>query len=227
MTTHRPFTTIIFDLDGTLLDTAPDVHYCSNQVLVMMGLAEISLERARASIGHGPDNFARMTLGEENVHRFGEFISRFRELYGMHCLVRTRPFPGVVELLAKLRGHRLAIATNKPRPYTRRMLDGLDLGHYFHAIICPEQVRHLKPHPEMILTAIERTGGSLQSTVVVGDTDNDILAARAAGVAACAVTWGYGPRATLEALHPDFLISSPKELLAVLNGHIQEGRDPG
>lgn len=219
----KAFTTIVFDLDGTLLDTAPDVHYCSNQALRAMGLPEITLTQARASIGPGPDNFARVTLGEHNMHRFGEFITRFRELYAEHCLVYTRPFPGVIDLLRKLAGYRLAIATNKPGPYTRRILEGLNLAQYFQAVICPEEVEHLKPHPEMILTAIQRTGGSAETTLVVGDTDNDIYAARAAGVTACAVLWGYGPRAVLEALMPDFVASSPEELLAVLNGSARRG----
>lgn len=227
MTPSTTFRAIIFDLDGTLLDTAPDVHACSNRVLQAMGLPTISLAQARASIGPGPDNFARVTLGEENMHRFEEFIARFRQLYGEHCLVHTRPFPGVVELLRKLGGYHLAIATNKPGAYTRRILDGLDLGRYFEAIVCPEQVRHLKPHPEMILTAMARMGATPETTLVVGDTDNDIHAARAAGVAACAVTWGYGPRAALEALEPEFMVSSPEALRAVLNGNVQRRRSSG
>lgn len=213
------FTTIVFDLDGTLLDTAPDVHLCSNLALRAMGLPEISLAQARASIGPGPDNFARVTLGEQHMHRFGEFIALFRQLYQERCLIQTRPFSGVVELLERLQGYQLAIATNKPGLYTRRILAGLALARYFAVVICPEEVAHLKPHPEMILTAMARTRATASTTLVVGDTDNDIHAGKAAGARTCAVTWGYGPRATLEALLPDFVIAKPAELLELLDGN--------
>ncbi len=210
--------TIVFDLDGTLLDTAPDVHLCSNLALRAMGLPEISLAQARASIGPGPDNFARVTLGDRHVHRFGEFIALFRQLYQERCLIQTRPFPGVVEMLERLEGYQLAIATNKPASYTGRILAGLELERYFSVVICPEDVAHLKPHPEMIVAAMARTGATAATTLVVGDTDNDICAGRAAGARTCAVTWGYGPRAALEPLRPDFIISKPAELLELLDG---------
>ncbi|MBC7187761.1 MAG: HAD-IA family hydrolase [Calditrichaeota bacterium] len=213
----KAFTTIVFDLDGTLLDTAPDVHLCSNLALRAMGLPEISLAQARASIGPGPDNFARVTLGEENMHRFGEFIGLFRQLYSDRCLISTRPFPGIMDLLQGLQGYRLVVATNKPGPYTKRILAGLNMEPYFDAVICPEEVTHLKPHPEMILTAMARTGATPETTLVVGDTDNDIHAGKAAGARTCAVTWGYGPRATLESLRPDFVITRPAELFSILN----------
>jgi len=183
-----------------------------------MGLPEISLEQARASIGPGPDNFARVTLGEHNVHRFSEFIALFRELYQDRCLLHTKPFPGIRELLERLQGYKLAIATNKPGPYTKRILAGLDLARYFAVVICPEEVAHLKPHPEMILAAMARTGGTAATTLVVGDTDNDIRAGKAAGACTCAVTWGYGPRVTLEPLQPDFFIAEPEDLIALLDG---------
>ncbi|MCR4439497.1 MAG: HAD-IA family hydrolase [bacterium] len=212
----KAFTSIVFDLDGTLLDTAPDVHLCSNLALRAMGLPEISLAQARASIGPGPDNFARVTLGEENMHRFGEFIALFRQLYSDRCLVSTRPFPGVMDMLQSLQGHRLVVATNKPGPYTKRILAGLNMEPYFDVVICPEEVTHLKPHPEMILTAMARTAATPETTLVVGDTDNDIIAGKAAGARTCAVTWGYGPRATLESLGPDFVISRAAELFSLL-----------
>lgn len=210
--------TIIFDLDGTLLDTAGDVHRCSNMALERMGIRTITLKEAKLSIGPGSDNFARITLGEDNAHRFTEFITIFRELYRDRCLDTTRPFPGIVELLKELGDRHLLVATNKPTIYSRHILEGLSLLDYFKAVLGPEDVLHIKPHPEMITLGVARGGGDGEATIVVGDTDNDIRAAQNAGVRACAVTWGYGPLPVLEKHRPDYIINEPSELLGIVNG---------
>ena len=210
------FEAIIFDLDGTLVDTAPDVWRSANHTLRRMGLREITLEEAQRSIGPGPDNFARIVLPEEQLGRFDEFISLFRQHYADHCLDNTRPFPGVIELLQRLDFIRKAVASNKPRIYTEKILDQLGLAPFFDTVVGPEDVQRVKPEPDMLLLAAERLGAEPARTLMVGDTDNDILAARRAGMPVCAVTYGYAPKSVLLVLRPDYVIDSPLELLEVL-----------
>jgi phosphoglycolate phosphatase len=212
------FNTIIFDLDGTLLDTARDVQKCSNIVLKQMGLRTLSLEDAKLSIGPGADNFAKVTLGENNVHRFKEFIRKYRDIYQHECLEYTKPFPGVLELLERLHDKHLLVATNKPTIYSNHILSELRILEYFDMVIGPGDVERPKPYPDMIELGIRRSAGAAESTVMVGDTDNDILAAQAAGVEVCAVAWGYGPLEILHKFNPNYIVNNANELYKVLNG---------
>jgi len=211
------FDTIIFDLDGTLADTAEDVRYCANITLREMGLSEINLEQAKRAIGPGPDNFARITLPLDRQDLYPEFIQRFRAYYAQHYLRQTRLFPGVPELLERLNGHKLVVATNKPLGFSRQILTGLGILQRFQLVIGPEEVTQLKPHPEMIEKAIERVGGTKEKTLMVGDTDNDVRSAKAAGVKICAVTYGYSPAEVLRQEKPDYMIDHPRQLLSILD----------
>lgn len=211
-TDRSRFRAIIFDFDGTLVDTAPDVLRCANLTLRELGMRTITLEQARRSIGPGPDNFARIVLPEGQQHRFDEFIQIFRKHYDEHCLDHTRPFPGVPELLERLNGVPKAVASNKPKVYIRRILEELGLAPHFQVIIGPEDVTRLKPNPDMLLAAANALEVRPEEALMVGDTDNDVLAARAAGMKVCAVMWGYSPLETLQKAAPDFLIRSPEEL---------------
>ena len=114
----------------------------------------------------------------------------------------------------------MLVATNKPTAYTNHILKGLGLFQRFLSVIGPEDVAHLKPHPDMIQLGIKRAKGKVDSTLVVGDTDNDINAAKRAGAKVCAVAWGYGPTDILERQKPDFMIGQPHELLDVVNGSV-------
>ena len=207
---------LIFDFDGTIVDTAPDVLTCANLTLRKLGMRPITLEQARRSIGPGPDNFARIVLPEGEQDRFDEFIDIFRQFYHEHCLDRTRPFPGVPEMLAELEGFPKAIATNKPKIYTTKILDALDLSQFFDVVIGPDDVARLKPAPDMLLAAASALEVPPARALMVGDTDNDVLAARAAGMKVCAVTWGYSPLEVLLKSSPDFLIHEPAELLKIV-----------
>ena len=215
------FDILIFDFDGTLVNTAPDVHTCCNLTLAQMDLGQISLEQAKLAIGPGPDNFATITLGKNNVHRLDEFIQIFRHHYNEHCLDKTTLFPGIKKLLTVLSGHKMVIASNKPRVYTNVIIEGLGQHSHFDLLVGPEDVNQLKPHPEMLVYAIKKLGGNADTTLMIGDTDNDILAAQAAKVTSCAVCWGYAPRETLVDAKPDFFIKHPSDLIEIVyNGRL-------
>jgi phosphoglycolate phosphatase-like HAD superfamily hydrolase len=164
-------------------------------------------------------------VGKENLHRLDEFISLFRRCYANHCLDNTTLFAGVEEMLQALNEYKLAIASNKPNVYTTSILEGLDQRSRFDLIIGPEDVKHLKPHPEMLHYAINALSGRPETSLMIGDTDNDILAAQAANVVSCAVGWGYAPRNKLRETNPDYFINSPVDLLKIVqNGKINQIR---
>jgi phosphoglycolate phosphatase len=207
---------ILFDLDGTLVHTAPDVHAAINFAREKLGLPPISLEQALKAIGPGADRFAITVLDAENAHRLDEFIAIFRPYYLSICSQNSRPFPGIVELLESLKGYRLAVATNKRLEQTQHLLNALDLSKYFEILISPESVTRIKPAPDMIHHALDHFDLPPDQAIMVGDTDNDLLAAKAAGVTTCAVTWGYADLEFIKSLKPDYLIDKPEELLPIL-----------
>ena len=187
--TH-PIRLIIFDLDGTLLDTAGDILYCSNMALQQMGIPPLSSEQILRAIGAPVDIYPRIILGD-HAQRMEEYRTIFRPIYLENCLQQTRPFPGIVELLQRLRPMKLAVASNKKLYATEYMLEELNLREYFDLTVGPESVKNSKPEPDMIYFACEKFGISPKHTLMVGDTDNDVLAANSAKAQSCFVNWGY------------------------------------
>jgi phosphoglycolate phosphatase len=207
---------IIFDLDGTLLDTVLDVHHSINFALGEMGLAGIPLERTRTAVGPGNEEFARIALGEGNVHRMQEFFSIYRPHYMQGCLHNTRPFPGIAELLKRTGGYKRAVATNKPLKGSLPILRRLNLSHFFEPIVGPELVERVKPSPDMIHYCLDRLGVSASRTLVIGDTANDILAASRAGAASCLACWGYSPSQEELKKQADYSVRHPEEVCGIL-----------
>ncbi len=137
-------------------------------------------------------------------------------MYLKRCLRHTRLFPGVRATLTRVRGLRLAVATNKPRNSTERILRGLHVRNRFRVVLGGDDVKLRKPHPEIFLKALRRLRVRPRETLVVGDSEFDIEAGRRAGCQTCAVTWGFGSRRELARLNPDFTISSFPALIRVL-----------
>ena len=217
----KRFDLIIFDLDGTLVDTAPDVYLSINLALAQMQLPAISEAQAKSAIGPGPEHFARIVLGENNTERLASFYELFRPIYYEKCVDSSRPFSGIPELLAQLDGHKMAVASNKRLSFNQRILKELELASYFELVVDPEVVGKSKPAPEMIEYVLKHFGVPAERALMVGDTDNDLLAARAAGVKSCGIGWGYAPLQELLSLNPDYHIERPLELLGIVG---QNGR---
>lgn len=213
------YKTIIFDLDGTLLDTAPDVLVCANLARAEIGLPAITLAEAKKAIGPGPDNFAKYTIGDPDPKLAEKFLKIFRSHYSQHLLDNTRPFPGIPELLQQLDGFALMVATNKPRVYSTQILGANGLLPFFRAVIGPEDVAHNKPYPDMMYKALELTTDRPESAIMIGDTDNDMKSARAAAIDFCAVSWGYAPIEILAQDRPEYIIHQPDELLPIIANH--------
>lgn len=186
----------ILDLDGTLLDTLDDLAASVNAALVEVGRPERSRAEIERFVGEG----ARLLL-ERAVAPHAELaaaaLAAWWRHYDVHCLDRTRPFPGLPELLTRS-GRRLAVHTNKPGWAARRILAGVGLLERF-AIVTGGDEAPRKPDPAGTLEIMRRLGARPADTVFIGDSPTDVRTARNAGVRMVAVTWGFRPRAELRA----------------------------
>jgi phosphoglycolate phosphatase len=215
---NLPFAVIVFDLDGTLLDTAPDLCRAVNYMLVRLGRVELERERITKMIGRGMRVLVERALtatGRATREMVDEALPVFLEYYEAHIADQTHPYPGAAEALKQLitHGARLAICTNKPEQLTRKLLAIFDWEKHFASIVGGDTTTARKPDPTPLLTAVERAGGG--RAVLIGDSTNDTETAKAAGLPSIAVTFGYRDRPA-EALDATCLIDSYEALLPTL-----------
>lgn len=209
--------TIAFDLDGTLIDTAPDLIDTLNVTLTREGLRTVSFEDARPMIGGGARGMIERALAAEGLQAGKPDVDRmfkgFIEHYSAHIADRSRPFPLLEKTLDQLaaQGHRLAVCTNKIEWLAVKLLKALKLDQHFACICGQDTFKVMKPDPEILLGTIKRAGGDPKLAVMVGDSGTDIRTARAASVPVIAVDFGY-TEAPIETLHPDRIISSYADL---------------
>ena len=204
--------TIIFDLDGTLVDTAPDLVETLNVVLGREGLPAIPYEEARLLVGAGARRMIERGLASEGEARPAADIDRlfndFIAYYADHVADHSRPFPGVADALDTLaaRGCRFAVCTNKLEWLSVRLLNALGLAGRFVAICGQDTFAVQKPHPDALHGTLRRAGGTIHRAIMVGDSETDIATARAAGMPVIAVDFGYTEIPVAD-LAPDRIIS--------------------
>ena len=189
------FSLIVFDLDGTLIDSRRDLANATNALLVECGAAPLSEERIGGMVGDGAATLVARAFAAVNVERPPDALDRFLRIYGDHLLDYTRPYPGILDALDHLRSRsRLAVLTNKPLASTRRILDGLSLASYFppHAVLGGDGPFPRKPDPTALCHLAAQADVPLRDTVLVGDSAIDWRTSRAAGVAVCLVRYGFG-----------------------------------
>jgi phosphoglycolate phosphatase len=209
--------TIVFDLDGTLVDTAPDLISTLNLVLAAEGLPPVPYDHARRMIGGGSRRMIERAVTETGRKASGAELERmfrtFIEHYGAHIADRSRPFPHLEGMLQRLarEGCRLAVCTNKLEWLSVRLLDALNLSRYFAAICGQDTFGMQKPDPQMLRLTIRRAGGEVARAIMIGDSLTDVRTARAADVPVIAVDFGYS-EVVPSALNADRLISSFTEL---------------
>jgi phosphoglycolate phosphatase len=213
--------TIVFDLDGTLIDTAADLIDTLNFVLAQEGLVALPFETARKLIGGGARAMIERALAAEGRACAPADIDRlyaaFIAHYADHIADRSRPFPALDAALDELNaaGHRLAVCTNKLEWLSVRLLTVLKLAPRFAAICGPDTFGVHKPDPEMLRRTVRRAGGEPAAAIMVGDSKTDISTARAAKVPIVAVDFGYSD-VPIASLKPDRIISSFADLPAAV-----------
>jgi phosphoglycolate phosphatase len=217
-----PAATIVFDLDGTLVDTAPDLIATLNVVFAREGFAAIPADAARTMIGGGARHMIVQGLRRQGRAVAPADLDRlycdFIAYYAAHIADHSRPFSGLEASLDQLAaaGARLAVCTNKLERLSVLLLDHLGLARRFAAICGQDTFGMQKPDPEMLRRTIARAGGQLDRAVMIGDSAPDVAVARAAGVPAIAVDFGYSD-VPVEELKPDRIISHFEALPAAVS----------
>jgi phosphoglycolate phosphatase len=206
---------LIFDLDGTLIDSKLDLAHAVNAARDHMGLAPITNELVYSYVGEGAPVLIRRALGatapQADVDRALEF---FMQYYRQHQLDNTTLYPGVREALNKLKssGARLNVLTNKPVRMSNEILAGLGISGHFDYVYGGNSFEFKKPHPIGIHTIVRDSNADRDKTIMVGDSGVDIQTARNAGVLSCGVSYGFQPE-TLVTYPPDFMIDNMGELI--------------
>lgn len=207
----NPAPIVVFDLDGTLIDTAPDLIGTLNLVLAEEGLPAVALDQARALVGAGIRPLIERALVQQNrnlpTEEVDAIFARYIRHYQDHIADQSRPYPGLEDSLDRLveDGFRLAVCTNKYEALSLRLLDMLGLTQRFAAICGQDTFPMKKPDPDTLRLTIARAGGDPARAVMVGDSDTDVRLARAASIPVIGVDFGYTP-IPMSDLAPDRLI---------------------
>lgn len=211
------FRHLIFDLDGTLVDSKADLATATNAMLAALGLPQLSLVQVASFIGNGARVLVEKALGETNRHLVEQGFSLFMRYYAAHLLDETRLYHGLDSLLADAQTHGmcLSILTNKPEAPSRTIITGLGLDPFFPIIVGGDTLPTKKPDPQGVLYLQRRTTVDLHETLLIGDSRVDYETGVAAGVAMCGVTWGFGAHDFSRCI-PHFLVDTPERLRALV-----------
>lgn len=208
----RSVALLLFDLDGTLIDSKKDLAASVNLTFRDMGIPEKAPEFIYGYVGNGVRRLIIDSVGSADPLLIDRALQIFEGHYLKHLLDDTELYPGMEEALRGLRHKKKAVVTNKPLLYTAKIMEGLGAREHFDLILGSEPIVNLKPHPEMILRALDHLRIASDDTVMIGDSLNDIYAARAAGVRSCAVGYGLGNAEELRSAGPDFFAETVEEL---------------
>jgi len=196
---------LIFDLDGTLVDSRADLAASINALREARQLEPLSVEDVAQHVGNGIYHLVGQALGIEDEDAIDEAVEAFAEHYAEHCLDSTQAFPGATEILDHFKNKPCAVVSNKPEEFCRKILRGLGLDKNLMAIIGGDTVDEQKPHPMPFQEALELMGVDPDNVVTIGDDLNDLQGGKSAGTKTCAVTYGFGNGDTLRAAAPDFV----------------------
>lgn len=206
---------LIFDLDGTLIDSKLDLAHAVNATRAHMGMEPLEFERVYSYVGNGAPVLIRRALGEQATEaEVEEALEYFLEYYRDHALDYTKLYPGIKESLERLSaaGKRMAVLTNKPVRMSNNIVEGLGIAPNFFRVYGGNSFDFKKPNPIGVATLIGESGIGKDRTVMVGDSTVDIQTAVNAGIMSCGVTYGFQPE-TLQSPKPDLLIDRMEDLV--------------
>lgn len=210
------FELLVFDLDGTLVDSREDIAHTVNHVLALYHLSPLPDHAIAAYVGRGVASLVRSVLGEENRHLYKKAMPLFKAYYAEHLLDHTALYPGVRELLDSLEGYRKAVLTNKPTVYSVRILEGLGVAGFFEAVLGGDDVRAKKPAPDALIDLARQLHIAPEKMLMIGDSTVDIETGKNAGVKTCAVTYGFGEKEDLLRAGPDYILDSITDVRGIL-----------
>lgn len=216
------FDTVIFDLDGTLLNSIEDLTDSVNEALSRCGFPRHSVQEVKNYVGDGVDMLVRRALppSADQVD-YNAVYKAFINIYAKNMNNKTQPYLGIPELLAELcrRGIKMAVVSNKFQDAVTPLIEDY-FGDCIPISVGADENTPKKPDPSGVLKAMEQLGSVRERTIYMGDSDVDVLTARSAGVFSVACTWGLREKAVLKAARPDTLIDTPLALLSILDEHI-------
>ncbi len=213
---------VVFDLDGTLVDSRRDIAAALNQVLGQRGNPTLELPQVCALIGNGARELVRGAFQlSETDPTLPDLLAEFVEQYALYPAVHTIPYPGVKQTLRQLQDQRvqLALCTNKPRRHTELILGALELRHFFEAIACGDDLPQRKPDPTPLLQIAMQLGVHAEQMVMVGDGAQDVESGQRAGCHTVGVSYGIHPQ-SMRAANPDHEIANISELIPHITGLI-------
>ncbi len=211
---------VMFDLDGTLVDSVPDLAAAIDRMLLLMGRSAAGVERVRDWVGNGARVLVRRALADDLEHSgvAEEDAAQGLELFYQHYAdshSQTTAYPGVFDTLKWLKRHRveMALITNKPERFVGPLLDEMQLGRFFRWIIGGDTLAQQKPDPAALFHVLHLAGIAPQQALFVGDSRNDVLAARAAGVACIGMSYGYNHGRPIAEENPDWVLDDLLQLV--------------
>lgn len=210
---------IVFDLDGTLIDSSRDLAISTNATRAHFGLPPLSQETVNSYVGNGAAMLVRRALDPiHSEEQLSEALAFFLRYYREHSLEHTRLYAGVREALNHLAstGRKLAVLTNKPEKISFDILSALGVQHLFVRVVGGNTFAEKKPHPAGLLAIAAEAQVAPRNTLMVGDSAVDVQTARNAGAQSCGVLWGFQPE-TFAATPPDFTIATPGELATLFD----------
>ncbi len=207
---------IVYDLDGTLADSLPDLTEAANYACRKLGLPGHQPEAVKGMIGGGERKFIERVVGPEHQDLMEEGLKLYLDYYSRHCGDKTRLYPGVPETLNRLAAKKQAVLSNKLQRLTEKVLQVLGIAPMFIAIQGGGAGLPLKPSAEPLRALVRKVGVAPDRTLMVGDKPADVLAGRQAGVFTAAVTYGYGDPPSLRDAAPDFLLEKFSQLPEII-----------
>lgn len=222
---------IIFDLDGTLLNTLDDLLIATNVGLERVGLPQITLNDARKFVGNGVGKLIERAIefaeGRDpsvcdtdkyvRPDNFDDCFNAFSDYYGVHSADNTKPYDGVLDVIknAKLQGFKTAIVTNKYDGAAQEL--GKKFFYDVDIVVGAKEGIELKPSPSGVIYATKNLGVTLDDCVYIGDGETDVMTAKNCGIPMIAVTWGFRDRELLQSLEPDYIIDTPNDILTTVS----------
>lgn len=211
-----PIKLVIFDLDGTLVNSIKDITNSLNYAIEPLSLAPKSVEEVAALVGEGITKVIERVIGEERLWHRDEVVKRFLEFYTEHIVDNTFPYPGVKETLEGLIEYKKAVISNKREALSIKVLEALDLYRFFGLVVGSDSTSEKKPSPVPVLYTLSTLGLGPKDALMVGDSDLDITAGKSAGVKTVGVTYGYRGREFIK--DADYIIDNFKELPKLIRG---------
>ena len=210
--------TIIFDLDGTLLDTLEDLTNATNAALHYNGFSARSTEEVRAFVGNGIGNLIKKAVPENTTQEdYDTTLGYFKDYYEMHCMDKTGPYEGILEMLDQLskKGYRMAIVSNKIDSAVKELKDKF-FGNYLSVAVGEQEGLKRKPAPDMVLEAIRQLGVNQEAAVYIGDSQVDLQTAEASNLPCISVLWGFRDREVLEENGGRLFAETPADIVRIL-----------